>query len=67
MPVTSPLTSDVNLTPTSVAAVSLLFAVLGFAVAGQIVHVVHPNGETGVDAVEAGLVPTALVAVTLKV
>ena len=69
MPVIDPLTSDVNFTPSSTEAVSASLGVAGVAEAGQIVHAVQSVavGVTAFEAAEAGPVPTALVAVTLKV
>ena len=66
---TCPLTSEVNFTPTSTGEVSALLGSAGTADAGQIVHAAHPPaaGVTAADAAEAGPVPTALVAVTVKV
>src|SRR6478672_13532225 len=69
MPVTCPLTSEVNLVPSSVELVSPWSGVLGTVEAGQIVHGVHETacGVTGLEAAESGPVPIALVAETLKV
>ena len=48
---------------------SAALGVVGVADDGQIVHVAHPEavGVTALDGVEAGPVPIALVAVTVKV
>ena len=48
---------------------SALLGLAGTADDGQIVHAAHPPaaGVTAVEAAEAGPVPTALVAVTVKV
>src|SRR3954462_1720498 len=69
MPVIFPLTSALNLTPTSTEEGSESLGVVGVAVAGQIVQPVQevPDGVTAAEAAEAGPVPTALVAATVKV
>ena len=69
MPVTCPLTSDVNFVPSSVELVSPWSGVLGTVEADQIVHGVHemPCGVTGLEAVDSGLVPIAFVAETVNV
>src|SRR5690349_21387307 len=69
MAVTEPSTSEVNLTPSSTALLSGWSGVAGTTDVGQIVQAAQPPsaGVTAVDAAEAGLVPTALVAVTVKV
>jgi hypothetical protein len=69
MPVTCPSTSEVNFTPSSTEDVSALLDVVGVTDAGQMVQAEHPPavGVTAVEGVEAGPVPTALVAVTVKV
>jgi hypothetical protein len=63
------LTSDLNLTPRVTAEVSESLGVVGVAVAGQIVQAVHAvaDGVTAFEAADAGPVPAALVAATLKV
>src|SRR3954447_7536775 len=69
MPLTVPLTSALNLTPTSTEAVSGSLAFAGTADAGQIVQMVQAvaDGVTAFDAADAGPAPTAFVAVTVKV
>ena len=65
----SPFTSDVNFTPSSVDEGSPSSALTGVTDAGKIVHALQlmAAGVTGFEAAEAGPVPTALVAVTVKV
>ena len=69
MPVTCPLTSEVNLVPSSVEFGSPWSVVLGTVDADQIVHGVQetPWGVTGLEAVDSALVPIAFVADTVKV
>jgi hypothetical protein len=61
--------SALNFTPSSTAELSGWLAVVGVAVEGQIVHAVHAvsDGVTAPDGSEAGPVPIALVAETVKV
>ena len=65
----SPFTSDVNFTPSSVDEGSPSSALRGVTDAGKIVHALQlmAAGVTGFEAAEPGPVPTALVAVTVKV
>ena len=64
MPVTDPLTSALNFTPSSTDELSGSLVVAGVADDGQIVHAMQLVGEgvTALD-VDAGPVPTAFVAV----
>ena len=66
---TVPATSDVNFTPTSTEALSPPSGVVGVAVDGQRVQGAQlgAEGVTGAEPVDAGPVPTALVALTVKV
>ena len=65
----TPFRSDVNFTPSSTEDGSPSSAAVGVADAAQIVHALQlvDEGVTGFDGVEAGPVPIALVAVTVKV
>jgi hypothetical protein len=69
MPVIDPLTSEVNLTPTSTADPSAESTVPGVAVDGQMVQAAQlaAAGTIALDAAEAGPVPTEFVADTVKV
>src|SRR4051794_6666167 len=69
MPLIVPFTSDVNFTPSSVEPGSASSGVEGEIDEGQIVHAGQLNaaGVTAFEAAEAGPVPTAFTAVTLKV
>ena len=64
-----PLTSALNFTPSVTAPVSEALGVVGVADDAQIVHApqVVDEGVTEFEAAEAGPVPIALVAVTVKV
>ena len=64
-----PLVSEVNLTPTSIDEVSESLGDVGVAVAGQMVQAVHAvaDGMTALEAADAGPVPTAFFAATVKV
>jgi hypothetical protein len=64
-----PLTSALNFTPSVTAPVSEALGVVGVADDAQIVHALHAEvvGVTALDGAEAGPVPMALVAVTVKV
>jgi hypothetical protein len=63
------LTSDLNLTPRVTDEVSESLGVVGVAVAGQIVQAEHAvaDGVTAFEAWDAGPVPAAFVAATVKV
>src|SRR6478735_5989329 len=69
MPVILPLTSALNFTPSSTAAVSACAGFAGVADDAQMVHATQVllAGVTALDAAEAGPVPTALVADTVNV
>ncbi len=69
MPLITPLRSDLNFTPISTEEGSPSSGVVGVVDDGQIVHAAQLKdaGVTGFDGAEAGPVPIALVAVTVKV
>ena len=68
-PVTVPPTSEVNFTPSSTEDASPESPFVGVAELDQMVQALHVTGAgvTLFEAVEAGLVPTEFVAVTLNV
>ena len=69
IPVTEPLASARNFTPSSTADPSAALAFTGADADDQIEHAAHDgaNGVTAPDAADAGPVPTALVAETVNV